>query len=87
MFIYCCGIQPSKKQIASTPDQTISIAGNNLKVYVFLQNAFELYGADFMLTEDLRPWLIEINCSPSMSSSTKITTDLCHSVLEDTVKG
>ena len=40
-----------------------------------------------MLTEDLQPWLIEINCSPSMSSSTKVTAKLCNAVLADTVKG
>lgn len=40
-----------------------------------------------MLTEDLKPWLIEINSSPSMAYSTKITTTLCEAVLEDTIKG
>ncbi|KAJ8954421.1 hypothetical protein NQ318_011096, partial [Aromia moschata] len=50
------------------------------------QNTFELYGADFMLSEDFKPWLLEINCSPDLSFSTKVTSRLCPQCMEDIVK-
>mmetsp|Transcript_56887 Transcript_56887/g.133675 ORF Transcript_56887/g.133675 Transcript_56887/m.133675 type:complete len:715 (+) Transcript_56887:42-2186(+) len=30
------------------------------------ERAFELYGFDFALDKDMRPWLLEANCSPDM---------------------
>ncbi|RZC31981.1 tubulin glycylase 3A-like, partial [Asbolus verrucosus] len=50
------------------------------------QNTFELYGADFMISEDFKPWLIEINCSPDLSSSTSVTSRMCPQCMEDLVK-
>ena len=34
------------------------------------KNSFEFLGYDFMIDEDLKVWLIEINSSPSMDLST-----------------
>ncbi len=49
-------------------------------------NAFELYGADFLLSYDLKPWLIEINSSPALGSSTSVTARMCATMLEDIVR-
>lgn len=46
----------------------------------------EIYGYDFMIDEDLVPWLIEINRSPAMDYSTEVTKVLVKEVLEDTIK-
>ena len=50
------------------------------------KNSFEFLGYDFMVDEDLRVWLIEVNSSPSMDLSTPVTERLVKMVLEDLPK-
>merc|ERR1719478_1371043 len=49
------------------------------------QTCFEIYGFDVMLDEKLKPWLLEVNVSPSLSSSSpldkRIKTQLVADVL------
>lgn len=44
----------------------------------------EMVGFDFMIDDQLNPWLIEINMSPSMDSSTPVTSKLVKMVQRDT---
>ena len=40
------------------------------------RHCVELYGYDVMVDADLKPWLIEVNASPSLSSDTQQDSDL-----------
>lgn len=47
------------------------------------RNSFELYGYDFMIDADLKPWLIEINGGPSMTANTDFDCRLKCGLIDD----
>ena len=50
------------------------------------QNSFELFGYDVMIDEKLNVYLIEVNSSPALDYSTKITEKLVKLMLEDLIQ-
>lgn len=47
------------------------------------RHCYELYGYDILIADDLRPWLIEINASPSLDANTEDDYDLKFSFLNE----
>lgn len=47
---------------------------------------FELFGFDFMIDSDMKPWLIEVNSSPTLQRSTPLMKELVPKLLTDVFK-
>jgi tubulin monoglycylase TTLL3/8 len=73
-------IKPKMKEIVQSSLECVQDMIENRK------NSAELYGYDIMLSDDLTPWLIEVNSSPAMDYSTDVTKELVKEVMEDAVK-
>lgn len=48
------------------------------------KRCFELYGFDILIDASLKPWILEVNGSPSMTANTTLDNELKLSVLDDT---
>eukprot|EP00927_Polykrikos_kofoidii_P074103 TRINITY_DN70067_c0_g1_i1.p1 TRINITY_DN70067_c0_g1~~TRINITY_DN70067_c0_g1_i1.p1 ORF type:complete len:513 (-),score=66.54 TRINITY_DN70067_c0_g1_i1:140-1588(-) len=55
------------------------------KVMIQDKHCFELYGYDIMISSDFKPWLIEVNASPSLSANTPNDYDMKFGLLDDTM--
>lgn len=44
---------------------------------------FELYGFDILIDSNLKPWLMEVNICPSLSSSSPLDRRIKHTLLVD----
>lgn len=49
-------------------------------------NAFEVFGYDVLIDANMKPWLIEVNSSPSMGTDSDLDNRVKHRMISDTVQ-
>lgn len=48
--------------------------------------SFEIFGYDFMIDEDMKPWLIEVNTNPCLELSSPYLARLIPAMIENSIK-
>ncbi|XP_033101541.1 probable tubulin polyglutamylase TTLL9 isoform X2 [Anneissia japonica] len=79
------GIETVEKTFQLMNDIFIYSLQSVKKVMINDKHCFELYGYDVLLDVDLKPWLIEINASPSLTASNQEDYELKYGLLEDVI--
>lgn len=54
------------------------------KTCIHRTNCFELFGYDVMLDGNLKPWLVEVNLSPSLACDSPLDMEIKNNLLADT---
>jgi hypothetical protein len=60
------------------------VVGAMKKIPTIRTNCFELYGYDILIDEFLKPWVMEVNLSPSLSADSPLDMAIKSSLLTDT---
>ncbi|CAG7835905.1 unnamed protein product [Allacma fusca] len=68
---------------AILPSQELLLESGTTKIR---RKSFELYGADFLISEDFVPWLIEVNATPMLHSPSPKFKRMTRECLEDCLK-
>ena len=55
------------------------------KTCIHKSNCFELFGYDVLIDSDLKPWLVEINLSPSLACESPLDLTIKSSLISDTL--
>lgn len=61
-----------------------SIVYQNLKKLSKGNNCFELLGYDILIDADLKPWLMEVNLSPSLATDSPLDVKIKSNLMVDT---
>ncbi len=77
------GLEASNKLFAGIDNLIIHSLKAVQNVMINDRHCFECYGYDVLIDADLKPWLVEVNASPSLSTTTESDRILKLSLLRD----
>jgi D-alanine-D-alanine ligase-like ATP-grasp enzyme len=52
---------------------------------MFRQNCFEIFGFDILIDSELKPWILEVNLNPSLSTDSPLDYRIKSNLLTDTL--
>ncbi|KAL1524709.1 hypothetical protein AB1Y20_019593 [Prymnesium parvum] len=77
------GVQTTDKMFDAVEELVVNTLLSVQKVMINDKHCFEMYGYDILVDDTLKPWLIEVNASPSISADTMQDYDLKFGLLDD----
>jgi len=77
------GVQACDKLFRDIQDIVLLSLLSVQKTMINDKHCFELYGYDIMIDDQLKPWLIEVNASPSLGANTSDDYNLKFGMLND----
>ena len=79
------GIEKVNESFEQIEDMIIRSLQSIEKKMIHDKHCFELYGYDVLFDSELRPWMIEVNCSPSLTATTPNDYKLKIDLVDDTL--
>jgi tubulin polyglutamylase TTLL1 len=77
------GLDASNKLFLAMDNLIINSLKAVQNVMINDRHCFECYGYDVLIDQDLKPWLVEVNASPSLSTTTDSDRIMKYSLLKD----
>lgn len=75
-------VLPQMKKMGTDSIRAVSRKMDNTRK----QSTFEIFGYDFMIDDNLHPWLIEVNTNPCLELSSPYLARLIPTMIEHTLK-
>lgn len=82
-FASTIGADAANKLFGDIQDLILKTLHAVQKIMMNDKHAFEMYGYDILIDETMRPWLMEVNSSPSLTAETPADYHLKFNLLED----